>query len=320
VQIYGTIDEFAGQLRTKTATTNDKVTAINNGGLTTSFIGFKGTEDLGDGLKALFALETFVRADTGQIGRNDTDPFFARLAVTGLEGSWGRVTAGRHVTPYSLATTLNTPFVGSTTLSPIFAHVYNLNLQGGTRFDNGVQYSSPDWAGFSFDALYSLGQERNSAAADRKRDRAQEIVARYTSGPLRLTGGYHFINLNNNNDDHEQDARMIAAVYDFGAAKVNGQHHRVRESFRNAASDAHRRTTEVGLTVPVGVGNILATYARSHMSDNSAATPDQRKSFAIGYDHYLSKRTDVYTAYYKDKLLNPLTEQRILAVGLRHRF
>jgi len=320
LQIYGVVDQFVGELQTKTATSTAKTKVINNGGLTTSFIGWKAQEDLGGGLKALATLETFIRADTGQIGRNDADPFFARLAIVGLENQYGRVTLGRHVTPYSLATTQNTPFAGSTTLSPIFAHVYNQNVQGGTRVNNAIQYSSPNLAGFSADVVYSLGQELPDNAADHKRDRAYEAVARYTNGPFRGTLGYHYINLNASNDDRDQRAKMVAGVYDFGLVKLNAQFHRVEDSSRVATANARRRTSEVGMAVPVGAGNILATYAKSRMTDTSATTADQRKSFAVGYDHYLSKRTDLYAAYYKDKLLNPMTEQRILALGIRHRF
>ncbi|MBG9390496.1 porin [Caenimonas aquaedulcis] len=320
VQIYGTIDEFAGRLTTETATTRSSSTVLNNGGMTTSFLGFRGTEDLGGGLRAVFALETFIRADTGAIGRNDADPFWGRLSIVGLEGGWGKLTLGRHVTPYSLATTLNTPFVGSTTLSPVFAHVYNLNLQGGTRFDNGVQYSLPRLGGFAADFLYSMGRENATPSVDRKRDRAFEAVGSYTTGPAKLTAGYHYINLNNAGDDHDQNAWMVAGTYDFGVIKVNAQHHRVREQSTTIATNARRRTTEAGVTIPVGAGSILATYVRSSMRDASPATPDGRRSFSIGYDYNLSKRTDIYTAYYRDRLVNPMTQQTILAAGVRHRF
>jgi predicted porin len=320
IQIYGVVDEYAGRMTTETATTRASSTVVNNGGLTTSFIGFRGTEDLGGGLKALFALESFIRADTGAIGRNDTDPFWARLSIVGLEGPWGKVTLGRHVTPYSLATTQNTPFVGSTTLSPVFAHVYNLNLQGGTRFDNGVQYSLPKLGGFAADFLYSLGRENASTSIDRKRDRAFEAVGSYTTGPAKVTAGYHYINLNNAGDSHDQNAWMVAGTYDFGMVKVNAQHHRVKEDSVTIATNARRNTTEAGVTIRAGAGNLLATYVRTSMKDASPATPDSRRGFSIGYDYNLSKRTDIYTAYYRDKLVNPMTQQTILAAGVRHRF
>lgn len=320
VQIYGTIDEYAGRTETRTAVGTSTVNGVNNGGLTTSFIGFRGTEDLGGGLRALFGLESFIRANTGAIGRNDADPFFARLSIVGLENSWGRLTFGRHVTPYSLATTQNTPFVGSTALSPVFAHVYNLNVQGGTRFDNGVQYSMPQLGGFTADVLFSFGSQNPSTNPDPQKNRAFEAVGGYASGPLKLTAGYHWINLNTNRDGHEQKAWMGAIVYDLGPVKLNAQHHRVSEDFNASANNARRRTTEVGATIPVGSGNILATYARSTMSDLLPTTPDARRSFSIGYDYFLSKRTDLYAAYYRDKLLNPLTQQTIIAAGIRHRF
>lgn len=321
IQIYGVIDQFFGRVEARTAAESTHTLALNNGGLTTSFIGFRGTEDLGGGLQAVFALESFIRADTGAIGRNDADPFWGRLAIVGFESAqWGRLSFGRHVTPYSLATTLHTPFVGSTTLSPVFSHVYNQNVQGGTRFDNAVQYSSPRRNAFYGDLLYSLGRENPSGHADRGRDRAFEAVGNYVNGPLKLVAGYHQIDLNNRGDGRKQRAWMGAGVYDFGALKLNAQHHRVRDTSSLVAGQGRRHTTELGVTIPAGNGNVLATMVSSRMDDLVPATPEARRGYALAYDYNLSRRTDVYTAYFRDRQLRPLNQSTIVAVGVRHRF
>jgi hypothetical protein len=83
-QLYGLVDAFAGSMRRSDEPGRTKV--LNSGGMTTSFWGVRGTESLGDGLQAQFALESFFQPDTGIVGRNGTDPYFSRNAWVGPRG------------------------------------------------------------------------------------------------------------------------------------------------------------------------------------------------------------------------------------------
>ena len=78
VQLMGLMDAYAGSVRM--AGDADRTSVVGSGGLTTSWFGFKGTEDLGGGLKAGFLLTSFLRVDTGSPGRFNPDPFFSRDA------------------------------------------------------------------------------------------------------------------------------------------------------------------------------------------------------------------------------------------------
>ena len=78
VQLMGTTDIYAGGIRM--AGDAGRRTVVNSGGMTTSWVGVKGTEDLGGGLKANFALTTFIQVDTGNQGRFANDPYFSRDA------------------------------------------------------------------------------------------------------------------------------------------------------------------------------------------------------------------------------------------------
>nr|WP_316644353.1 porin [uncultured Roseateles sp.] len=324
VEIYGTLDLYVGQQRDQTGTAPARTTRlVGNGAMTTSFIGFRGREDLGGGLSAIFGLESYMRADSGATGRNDADPFWSRLAIVGLEGAWGRLTLGRHVTPYSLAATLNSPFVGSTGIGPVFANTISggANLAGGSRFNNSVRYTTPSIGGFDADFIYGLGLERESSAADHKRDRVFETVGRYAAGPLRITAGAHFINLNAGNDGHDQQAYVLAGVYDFGVVKLHVQGHLINDDFNNPANNIKRKLGDIGITIPLGAGAILASHTHARVNDNSAATYARRNTSAVGYDHNLSKRTDVFVALQNDKTSTPNTlNTRLALVGMRHRF
>ncbi|MFC5520791.1 porin [Polaromonas jejuensis] len=319
VQIYGVLDTFAGQIKNTTATGSVTTNVVNSGGLTTSFWGVRGTEDLGGGYKAVFALESFVRVDTGATGRNDTDPLFARAAFVGIDSPYGQLTMGRMPTPYALATTNFTPFVGATGISPIFANAFKNNVLGDTRMNNSIKYQSPRMNGFEADLQHSLGQEEPSGV-NYKRDVATDGALRYSNQQLALVVATRQINLNTANDGHKQGVWMVGGSYDFGVAKLTAQYHKVRETYQNSALNADRKVTELGVAVPVGSGAILAEYATMRANDRVATTIDRRKSFAFGYDYNLSKRTDLYAMYYADKLYSPDSKQATTAFGIRHRF
>jgi predicted porin len=75
------------------------------GSMTTSFFGFRGGEDLGDGLAAYFVPESYMRPDTGESGRFGGDPFLTRNAYLGLSSaSWDSIELGRNTTPLFVTT------------------------------------------------------------------------------------------------------------------------------------------------------------------------------------------------------------------------
>ncbi|MBF5003886.1 porin [Diaphorobacter caeni] len=322
VSIYGVVDEYVGTVRTA----NDKGPAtstqvVNSGGMTTSFIGFKGSENLGGGLKTVFGIESFIRLDTGVYGRNDADSFWGRLAIVGLSSDqWGTLTVGRHVTPYALATGNFSPLTGSTTFSPSFATVFKGNVQGDTRHNNSLRYVTPKMGGLVVDALYSFGAEINDGP-NAKQARSVDAVIRYEGDRWAAAVGTRQINLNANDNGRKQKSYMAGLSYDFTVAQIYAQVHDGRETFRsNPNLEVKRRVYELSGAVPLGAGRITAAYAYSSIDDRNPATPDQRRVWSVGYMYALSKRTDLYAVTYRDLQRNVLIEQRILAAGVRHRF
>ena len=322
VSIYGTVDEYVGTVRTVTATAPATSTGVvNSGGMTTSYIGFRGTEDLGSGLKAIFNLESFLRTDTGTYGRNDADAYWGRLAIVGLQSQrWGTVTVGRHVTPYALSTGNYSPLTGSTTFSPSFATVFKGNVLGDTRMNNSLRYTTPSMGGVVVDTLYSFGSEV-SDGPNAHQNRAFDGSIRYEGENWGVVAATRQINLNTADNGRKQKSYMLGASYDMGVAQVFAQAHDSRETYANdAALDVKRRAYELSAGIPVGPGKVGVAYAYSSIKDNSPSTADRRRVWSLSYDYNLSKRTDLYAVAYRDLQSNPLTEQRILAVGMRHRF
>ena len=94
VTIYGIVDASIVSMDNG-ATTNGRTTRMDSGRDSASRIGFKGVEDLGNGLKATFLLESGFAADTGALA--SANSLFNRLSYVGLESnSWGGLRLGRH--------------------------------------------------------------------------------------------------------------------------------------------------------------------------------------------------------------------------------
>jgi predicted porin len=322
VAVYGTADMYVGQVRNIGGTAaQGNVVSANSGGLTTSFIGFKGKEELGDGVDAIFSLESFMRMDTGAIGRNDTDPLWGRAANVGISSArFGSLTFGRHVTPYSLAATNYTPLKGTTSISPIFSTIFRGNVQGDTRFNNSVRYVSPDINGWAADVVLSLGRE-NPPGPDEHREQAVDGSLRYNHGPFRAIVATRIINLNTASDGHEQKSYMGAVIQDLKLVKLNGQYHWSKETYDAPGKDITRKTYEAGAQVPIGRGELSLSWSTSNVERPlKAGVPDKRTAWVVAYDYYLSRRTDIYTGYFRDEQRSPDVLQRQAIAGVRYSF
>jgi predicted porin len=100
--------------------------------------------------------------------------------------------------------------------------------------------------------------------------------------------------------------------------------HYSKDDSRVAADNQDRHTYEAGAVIPFGPGEFAVSYAYSNLQHIATARtlPDSRRSYVVAYDYSLSKRTDLYAAFFNDKLRSSVTEtvQQITAVGVRHRF
>lgn len=151
--------------------------------------GLRGAEDLGGGLKAIFVLENGFGINNGALKQNGRE--FGRQAYVGLsQNQYGSITLGRqydsvvdYVGPLSLT---GTQFGGTQ-----FAHPFdNDNLNNSFRISNAVKYSSVNYGGLRFGALYGF-----SNSSQFSNNRAYSFGASYTYGGLNIGAGY--LQLNN---------------------------------------------------------------------------------------------------------------------------
>lgn len=312
IEVYGLVGVYAGKMQRSGDAA--AVRQVNGGGLTTSFLGFRGKEDLGGDLKAIYALESFFRPDTGEQGRSAADPLFSRNAWVGLEGSWGRLTLGRQTNPAYAAMTQLSPFGSSVVFSPLvlqtFVATYGSNVLGDTVWNNVVQYTTPNVSGFRGTAQYGLGEVAGRAGVANL-----GLHGVYTSGAFVAALSAQRLRVNVLTPlAAEQNAVLGGASYDFGALKLyaNGS----RTSIDRGRST---RTADIGVSVPVSAaGTLMAEMARSRIETPGVAEA-HRTTSSFGYGYRLSKRTDVYAIYSRDQR-SGATSAGSEALGLRHVF
>jgi predicted porin len=348
VTLYGLMD--LGLASMEGANTGVNASAVKNrqvinGALSTSHFGLRGTEDLGGGLAATFELSSFFRANTGQVGRGDAtttpvnvsaDPFWSRQAWAGLGSTtFGRLRLGNSTTQLFFNTITSNAFADSTNFSPIvLVTFFGSALSGGTGWTNQIIYESPRFAGFSVNAAISASEGQGG--------RNGAVRAAYAAGPLAVSFAGQSVKknpitfadgLSNNNTRSWQ----LAGSYDFSVVKVWAHLGRIdNRGTETTPLSLSYKIWDVSASVPLGAGKVLAGYAARKTSDTIAPVPAtlnggniERKVLTVGYDHDLSKRTDVYALLMSDKTVTrtlPAPGSLVsasgtsMAVGVRHRF
>jgi predicted porin len=286
VTVYGLVD--MGVQRDD----NGSVTkySLDSGNQSGSRLGFKGTEDLGNGLKANFVLEMGILTDTGASDQSSTT--FGRQAYVGLAGGFGSVNFGRQKSLTYVASESIDPFaVGlAGNMHRLFSSV--------TRVSNAAIYSTPNMSGFSAAALYAFGEvPGNNAALS-----IGSLSGTYSAGPVFASIVYE--KAKDANDPaitiaNTGEKTLIGGTYDFGMVKA----HAAYELLKGGQGGSKVALTKknvwmIGATVPVGAGAIIADYTRITDTVTSNANANQ---FALGYTYSLSKRTNLYTSYSQTK-------------------
>ena len=322
VTVSGTMDAFAGSMRM--AGDSDSRAVVNSGGMTTSWIGFKGSEDLGNGLKANFALTTFLQADTGVQGRFPGDTLFSRDANVGLSGSFGTVTVGRGLAPNFLPSILFNPFGDSFTFAPLILHMdvplfngsnWGSTIAADTGWSNQIIYTTPSIGGVTANLHYQFGEVAGKTG---KNNVGGNLL--YFNGPLSLTAFYENAQMTNPVPVQQNRSKtwFVGGGYDFNVVKLMATYQKTSVDHDvSGTTDQDFKTYSLGLSAPVGGGQILAAWAQT--KQDAPGIDRKRSTASLGYDYNLSKRTDVYAIYMNDRITN-LSNGNSFGVGIRHRF
>ncbi len=271
VTIYGVAD--VALAKEDTGAANGGRTVVNSGNLSSSRFGFRGTEDLGSGLKAVFNLEGGYAIDSGA----GDSALFGRRSVVGLTGNFGSVTLGREYTPIAAV-------AGATDI--LGQGFYGSNLSSFAsgkltrRISNSVNYQSPVMSGFKFSAAYSAG-EKNTGPSNN----LMGLAADYKLGNLYVGVGYHTFERLDSGDDKEM---IVGAGYKMGAFEFKGNY---MEADPTGANNQYEQLN-LGVSYTLNANKFFFNY-----QTNELETGAKGNSFALAYSYTLSKRTNLYTSY-----------------------
>lgn len=333
--VYGVVDLSVGSMQLSglpTAAENKRITKVDGNNMVTSYLGFKGLEDLGGGLKAGFVLEAFLRPDTGASGRFDktstseADPFWGRAANVYLQSDYGKLTIGRQGNLLFSQVVSYNPFAGAFGLSPAVRLTFGRwgNDRGDSGWSNAVTYSTPNLAGFTGSVSYQAGED--STLNERA---SYALSANYVNGPFAVGGAWQTMRSAeapkfNLTKGQRQNFGLVSTSYDFGVVKLFGQYGEFSNSGFTLGNRIDTKLYQLGASVPVTkVSKVLLSYGESKEKPVQGGTTPVTKHriTTLAYDHFLSKRTDVYVAVMVDKEQQVNFESGTSVVfGLRHAF
>jgi predicted porin len=287
-----------------------------------SRLGFRGLEDLGGGLTAAFNLEHRFSPDTGTsiTSPGQTGQFwYGRSTVSLQSRAFGEILFGRDYIPAFWIALAMDPFnyngIGAmNTLHTLAGYNpidsgngTNIGPGGfiGTRNNNSVIYKTPVIAGgLTAQAALSAGEGSRGAFG-----RAVGANVEYKAGPI--YAGLGWDQTKNNGVGNDPQLLLATVAYDFGVIKPILGYSRNRPAIGGNVKDIN-----IGFTAPIGpVGIVHANVARL----DPAGSNNNLTKAALGYEHFLSKRTSLYADVATAKQQN-LTRSSGFDFGVTHRF
>jgi predicted porin len=291
VQIYGRVNVTIE--RQKAGDADNNWVMQNNA----SRIGFKGSEELGGGLKAGFVLEHGFNINNGAQSQSG---FWARQSEVNLSGGFGMIRLGNFTSEayYATADYVSMHNHDTGTSADVFYADTRLFNQV-----NKVAYRTPSFGG----ATIEFATNTTDAASDP--ERTYELAANYDVGGLHLGAGFQ------KTDDAKQFA--IRGLYELGAFTFGGYVQRDK----NVYGDGNRTTFRGSVMYTLGNTELHANYGRAGKYSNEPGTKADNQ-YTLGVNYNLSKRTKVYSFFTKvsDSSTTYGGDFRSLAVGVRHNF
>ncbi len=336
VTVYGIADVSYDSIKTGTPTAAGAAAGVTSNRVSsnTSRLGLKGSEDLGDGLSAVWQIESLINIGDNSATAGTT--IGTRNTFAGLSSaSAGTVVLGRHDTPYKIST-----------------RAYDL-------FGDGIADNRAIMGGNSFATVNANGtlatsgayQATAAASFDGRQNQVLAYISPKLGGVATLAIGY--VNLNpaqNTTASNKSTATSVAGMFDigsgFGAALAYEVHDVTTIAVAPLAAGAKEKATKLGLSYAQDAfavnfayektsdnfGSVLgaataggdlwghnayylsgkysvtandtikAAFTKAStlaMAGTAASANTDAKQFTVGYDHSLSKRTYVYALYTK---------------------
>lgn len=291
VQIYGVVD-----LGIAKKTGGPTIERENHA----SRLGFKGSEDLGNGLSAIFNLETEILADTGA----QSGALFERQANVGLKGSFGTVYVGRTKDLIDGTQVRVEPFVADGVVGEVNKKIMRVGVSA-SRVANSLTYNSPSMAGFVASGQVVLSEVSGA-------DAGYAALLTYDNGPISAHAGYERP-VQTVANGLKPNMYVVGGSYKFGPVKLTGAY------AKGDTKDVKKGEFDgflVGAIYTIGNGDAKVVFGKGQQSLVGKKDVDTAKEFGLGYDHHLSKRTDLYAYAGRERVTSVTSYQ----VGISHKF
>jgi len=343
VNVYGTANlsvDIVNDGAVSNGATDDQLNS------NTSTLGLKGSEDIGNGLSAVYQAEGSVVMDTA----GSVSFAFNRDTFLGLSSaSWGTLLAGQHDTPYKMATRNLDLFAdgiadnrGNQSTSTTFN---NTILMGGGHditLGNVLAYVSPAMSGFTIAAAAVLGAESANGGANQNKGSAYSLAGLYSQGPWYGALAYQDVKVGDNNtgdlganslntppglagvtvwaNGDTTKAMKLGGSYTVEQFGVNAVVEKITSHVAAASANDITNTNYYlgGKFNFTSADDVKLAYTKR---GSQSGTTNDANEVTVGYDHTLSKSTSVYALYTKltDNTAGS-SDPSALSLGIKHAF
>lgn len=329
VKLYGQID-----LSIDAIDQDGGVDDVNMGS-NTSAVGVKGSEELGNGLNAIFQLEWQVDVDDADVANSGYESesgsgFAGRDQWIGLKGdSWGQLTFGTMSTVYKSGSVAIDPFYRTRNEARQIGLQSSLHSgkgeEGQGRATNTVRYDSPSWGGFGLAGTYTLDNNENDVPVEEDDD-PFSVGVNYKGGPIYAAASY--ITTSGGGDDDAVQFAIKGMFGDFavwGNYEMDGglitlnQYGSADPGQPNAGSGDGADIWSVGASYTIGNNLIAVDYGQGDEADDPTVLDDDYTVWRVGAKHSFSKRTMVYITHANVDAEDG-GEADLTSLGMRHNF
>ena len=303
---------------------------------TTCSIGFKGSEDLGNGLKAIFSLDfqydTTVRNDgdgSSGDGDNNNSGLVDRDQWVGLAGGFGKVRIGTISTVYKSHGAMIDPLYRTALqgrsyhLQSDFHNGAGEELEG--RATNTIRWDSADFNGFKLGAHYTLDSNENDTPTPEDNN-PFGIGGSYENGGILVFADY----ISNDgsaaqrvpgSNDGEINAWKVGGKYTMGDIAVMGQY---EDGEFDTGAGEEATNWHVAGSYTMGNNMLYAAYG-NYTEETNAGDIEDTDSWTIALMHSMSKRTKAYVGYNNQEDDDPnnngkIVDEDTFALGIKHKF
>ncbi len=288
----------------------------------TSKLGVKGSEDLGNGLTAVYKFEFGVNIDGAA-----TTALSSRNQYVGLAGGFGTVLMGRHDTPLKMAQGTDLFNFSPTADIGRMADGLGVTQNGGElRVPNVLAYVSPSFSGVTLVGAFVPKETGGDATKESSLGDVTSFALMYGSKKegLYLSGAVNSFSKSFLGGSNSGNEMRLVAQYSTGGLVANVMY---QDFGGSAIENSTQEGTTIGGAVAYKVGKFtprLQVMQLDRTKDNLGVKYEDSLNYALGVDYALGKKTRVYAEYAtlenQGGATNTDAETTALSIGLNHKF